>query len=63
MFLCQAVHEKLIQISFDVSHVQIRRWLRYFDLDDILILDGDNMISKPWDEVIKVQEFLGIRVS
>ncbi len=38
-------------------------WLAFFKLDvNLHIVDGDNMIERPWEELIKIQQFLGIQI-
>lgn len=34
------------------------RWLKYFPLDQILIVDGDRFISQPLSEVRRIERFL-----
>ena len=41
--------------------IQLRRWLNYFKMDQIHIVDGDNFILNPADELNKIEKFLGIR--
>ena len=41
-----------IKRSIYVRHLQ--RWLQYFPPSQIHIVDGDNMISRPWEELSKV---------
>ena len=36
-------------------------WLANFAPDNLLILDGDNFLRAPWQEILKVQEFLGLK--
>ena len=38
----------------------LRRWFEIFPKEDILIIDGDLLISKPWLVMEKVQRFLQI---
>ncbi|XP_041360182.1 heparan sulfate glucosamine 3-O-sulfotransferase 1-like [Gigantopelta aegis] len=35
-------------------------WLQYFPRDQILIVDGDNFRKVPWEEISKVESFLGV---
>ena len=44
--------------SYDVHMVQ---WLKYFPLHQIHIANGDALILDPVPEIIRVQEFLGVR--
>nr|XP_045583552.1 heparan sulfate glucosamine 3-O-sulfotransferase 5-like isoform X2 [Procambarus clarkii] len=47
---------KAIQISQYAVHVL--RWLREFPREQIHIIDGDNLVSDPFTEIDKVQQFL-----
>ena len=36
-------------------------WLKHFELGKTLyIVDGANFVAKPWEEMEKIQDFLGI---
>ena len=35
-------------------------WLRYFPLNQIHFVDGENLISRPWEEMERVENFLGV---
>lgn len=50
--------EKIVKPS--LYHKHIVRWLRYFSLENLLIVDGGNLIINPYEEVRKVETFLGI---
>ena len=41
-----------IKRSIYIRHLQ--RWLQYFPRSQIHIVDGDNMIGRPWEELSKV---------
>lgn len=49
----------VIRVSTYAIHMV--RWLRYFPLQQIHIVNGDALILDPAPEIIRVQEFLGIR--
>jgi hypothetical protein len=38
----------------------LRRWLKYFPLEQIHFVNGENLIHRPWEEIKYVQEFLNI---
>ena len=43
--------------------LHLPKWLDRFSLGKtLLILDGDNFSERPWQEVEKAQEFLGLQV-
>lgn len=41
--------------------VYMKNWLKYFPLNQIHIVDGDQLIADPYPEVYKVESFLGLR--
>lgn len=47
-----------IKRSIYVRHLQ--RWLEYFPLAQIHVVDGEQLVNRPWEEVAKVEEFLGL---
>jgi hypothetical protein len=44
--------------SLYYEHMKI--WLRYFPLSQFHIVNGDRLIKKPWQEVLRVEKFLGV---
>jgi hypothetical protein len=40
--------------------VHLKKWLQYFPLEQILILNGEEFIKNPYNEVIKVEQFLNL---
>jgi hypothetical protein len=38
-----------------------KRWLKYFPKEQILVLDGENFIKNPYDEIIKMERFLDLK--
>lgn len=57
------INQKYKAVNISVYHSHFERWLQYFNRDQIHIVDGDNLISHPWEETRKVETFLGIRHS
>ncbi|XP_060083501.1 heparan sulfate glucosamine 3-O-sulfotransferase 1-like [Ylistrum balloti] len=47
-----------IRPSFYYKHMV--RWLKYFPLTQIHIVDGDNLVRNPYEEVHAVEKFLGL---
>ena len=41
--------------------VHYKRWLEYFAKENILILNGENFIVNPYEEIKKVEEFLNLK--
>ncbi len=48
-----------IRIGVYAKHLE--RWLKYFPLEQIHIVDGARLISDPAGEIAKVQSFLGLK--
>ncbi|OWF39095.1 heparan sulfate glucosamine 3-O-sulfotransferase 5-like [Mizuhopecten yessoensis] len=49
---------KAVRIS--IYHQHFERWLKVFRPDQFHIVDGDNLIVRPWEEIAQVEEFLGL---
>jgi hypothetical protein len=43
--------------------IYLRRWLKYFPLEQIHFVDGENLIHRPWEELEYVQKFLNISIN
>ena len=39
----------------------LENWLKTFPQEQIHVVDGKNLVDRPWDEMRKVEAFLGIR--
>lgn len=46
-------------VSKSVYFKYMSKWYRYFSMDQIFVVDGDNMITNPLQEINKVEKFLG----
>ena len=53
------VHNDAITRSIYVKHM--KKWLRYFPISQIHVINGDRLIKKPWKEIRKVESFLRIK--
>ena len=56
--------EKKFPIKFfedSLYVVNLKRWLKYFPLEQILILDGEKYIKDPCSQLKKVEEFLSLK--
>ena len=40
--------------------VHMKRWMAHFDLTQLLVLNGEDMMSNPGPEYLKLQDFLGV---
>ena len=49
----------LIKLGMYVIHY--KRWLEYFPKEQILILNGENFVLNPYEEVKKVEGFLNLK--
>ena len=54
----KANHEIIVKSTYSVH---LKRWLGYFKLEQIHIVDGDNYKINPADELKKLEKFLGLR--
>lgn len=48
-------------INRSLYYIHTKRWLKYFPLEQIHIVDGDNLVLHPFEELEKVEAFLGLR--
>ncbi|XP_061168239.1 heparan sulfate glucosamine 3-O-sulfotransferase 5-like [Saccostrea echinata] len=53
------IHYKAINRS--LYYIHTKRWLKQFPLNQIHIVDGDNLVLHPFEEMEKVESFLGLR--
>ncbi|OWF49373.1 heparan sulfate glucosamine 3-O-sulfotransferase 1-like [Mizuhopecten yessoensis] len=54
------INREYICIRPSLYHTNLQRWLKYFPMSQIHIVDGENLKSNPYEEVYKVEEFLGL---
>ncbi len=54
------VNTRYDAVGKSMYDVHMRRWLRYFPLSQIHVVNGDRLIRKPWQELNKVEHFLGL---
>lgn len=47
-------------IKIGCYSIYLQRWLKYFPLEQIHFVDGENLIQHPWEELENVQKFLNI---
>lgn len=47
-------------INCFLYYIYIKRWLKYFLLEQIYIVDGDNLVLYLFEELEKVEIFLGL---
>lgn len=55
-----AVNEHYSPVSISRYDVHFERWLKYFSLEQIHIVDGDAVIENPIPELQKAEKFLGV---
>ena len=51
-------HETILRSLY---FLQLKRWLEYFKMEQIHIVNGDNFKVNPAEELNKIEEFLGLR--
>ena len=39
----------------------LSRWLKYFPISQFHFIDGENYIKAPWEELNKLEDFVGVR--
>lgn len=54
------VNTKFSPVSVSMYDIHFKRWQEYFDLEQILIVDGDTLISNPLTELKKAESFLEV---
>ena len=42
-------------------YIHLKRWLKYFPLNQILIVNGEELIKNPYNEIQKVEKFLDLK--
>ena len=48
----------IISPSLYTRHID--QWHSAFGRENVFIVDGDNLIKRPWEEMVPLQEFLGL---
>ena len=48
-------------VTVSMYDIHMERWLKYFKMDDIHVVDGDAFIKYPLPELKMVEEFLGVK--
>ena len=48
-------------VSISVYHKHVEEWLKVFKRKRIHIVDGDNLTENPFQEMTKIEEFLGFK--
>jgi hypothetical protein len=48
-------------VNRSLYYIHTKRWLKQFPLEQIHIVDGDNLVYHPKEEMEKVETFLGLR--
>lgn len=55
------VKTKTSVVRDSLYDVHFKRWLHYFNRDQILVLDGNQLISNPSTELVKVEKYLNVQ--
>lgn len=48
-------------ISDSLYDIHYKKWLQYFDSHQILVVDGDELIKNPLNELLKVESYLNVK--
>ena len=48
------INQSYNAIKRSIYHRHVARWLHWFSLQQLHVVDGDHMIVKPWEEMRKV---------
>ena len=59
-FISMKNFTKWTPIRIGCYAIYLRRWLKYFPLQQIHFVDGENLIHRPWEELESVQRFLNV---
>ena len=54
------VNKKYDAVEKSKYSVYMKKWLKFFPRNQILVVNGDRLIRKPWQELRKVETFLGL---
>ena len=54
------INTSFVQVMTSVYDVNLERWLKYFPLKQIHIIDADNFIIDPATELTKIEEYIGL---
>ena len=54
------VNTKYDAVKKSMYVLHMRRWLKHFPMVQIHVVNGDKFIRKPWQELKKVEDFLGL---
>ncbi|XP_021377010.1 heparan sulfate glucosamine 3-O-sulfotransferase 1-like [Mizuhopecten yessoensis] len=54
------VNENFKPVKRSLYYIFMNRWLKHFRLDQIHVVDGDLLIRKPFQEMFRVETFLGL---
>ena len=47
--------------DYSLYSVAMKEWLKYFSLDQFLIIDVDDIARAPWKVMKKVEQFMGVK--
>ncbi|XP_046566832.1 heparan sulfate glucosamine 3-O-sulfotransferase 1-like [Haliotis rubra] len=54
------INKSYIAVKRSIYHRHLLKWLHFFPLKQIHIIDGDNLRVRPWAEIHKVESYLGL---
>ncbi|CAF0775800.1 unnamed protein product [Didymodactylos carnosus] len=56
------VNEQWTPLKIGCYSRYLIKWLKYFSLNQIHFVDGENLIKRPWEELLRVQQFLNLTI-
>ena len=54
------INAEFYPIKLSKYDINMERWLEYFPLKQIHVIDADNLIKDPSTEMMKIEEYLGL---
>ena len=55
-----SVRKSYNAVRRSVYHKHMENWLKWFPLERFHIVSGENLVKRPWEELEKVESFLGL---
>lgn len=54
------INEHYSPVAVSMYDIHYQKWLKYFDREQIHIVDGDALVKNPFPEIQKAEKFLGV---
>ncbi|CAF0730224.1 unnamed protein product [Didymodactylos carnosus] len=56
------INDKWIPLKIGCYYHYFTKWLKYYSFNQIHFVDGENLIKRPWEELLYVQKFLNLTI-